>query len=203
MSAVAEPSRRCPGSRYYHGLRQAGWSEGAKPMLRAILAMLGVLLGATPLSAQSLQEIDRRYAAVLEAWEQTPLTVRRALFVADHPHGFGLYQERGSNVFKPGEALVVYAEPVGYGAKDAGSGLLEFGFAVDFLIKSPDGKILTGQQDFARLTQQSHVRNLEFMLLLTLNVSGAPPGDYVVEYKLRDISGDKTTSFELPFKISS
>ena len=41
------------------------------------------------------------------------------------------------------------------------------------------------------------------MLLLTLNVTGAPSGDYVVEYKLRDISGDKTTSFELPFKIAS
>jgi hypothetical protein len=38
---------------------------------------------------------------------------------------------------------------------------------------------------------------------LTLNVTGAPPGDYVVEYKLRDISGDKSTSFELPFKIAS
>lgn len=104
-----------------------------------------------------------------------------------------------------GEALVTYAEPVGYGAKDAGNGLLEFGFAVDFpdqIAGRPDPR-LAGQQDFARLTQQSHVRNLEFMLLLTLNVSGAPPGDYVVEYKLRDISGDKTTSFELPFKIAS
>ena len=172
-------------------------------MVRAVAAVLGMLLGASPVGAQSLQEIDRRYAAVVEAWEKTPLTVRRALFVADHPQGFGMYQERASNVFKPGEALVVYAEPVGYGAKDGGNGLLEFGFAVDFLIKSPDGQILTGQQDFAHLTQQSHIRNLEFMLLLTLNVTGAPPGDYVVEYKLRDISGDKSTSFELPFKIAS
>jgi hypothetical protein len=133
-----------------------------------------------------------------DAGDGTPRPLR-----SRSPHGFGLYQERASNVFKPGEALVTYAEPVGYGAKDAGNGLLEFGFAVDFLIKSPDGQVLTGQQDFARLTQQSHVRNLEFMLLLTLNVTGAPSGDYVVEYKLRDISGEKTTSFELPFKIAS
>jgi hypothetical protein len=172
-------------------------------MMRFILAVLAVLLEISAVEAQSLQEIDRRYAALVEAWEKTPLTVRRALFVADHPHGFGLYKERASNVFKPGEALVTYAEPVGFGAKDAGNGLLEFGFAVDFLIKSPDGQILTGQQDFARLTKQSHVRNLEFMLVLTLNVTGAPPGDYVVEYKLRDVSGDKSTSFEQPFKIAS
>jgi hypothetical protein len=172
-------------------------------MMRLVLLLFMVLTAASAVEAQSLQEIDRRYAALVEAWEKTPLTVRRALFVADHPHGFGLYKERASNVFKPGEALVTYAEPVGFGAKDAGNGLLEFGFAVDFLIKSPDGQILTGQQDFARLTQQSHVRNLEFMLVLTLNVTGAPPGDYVVEYKLRDVSGDKSTSFEQPFKIAS
>ena len=172
-------------------------------MMRVIFAVLGVLLWIGAVEAQSLQEIDRRYAALLDAWEKTPLTVRRALFVADHPHGFGLYQERASNIFKPGEALVAYAEPVGFGAKDTGNGLVEFGFAVDFLIKSPDGQILTGQQDFAQLTQQSHVRNLEFMLVLTLNVTGAPPGDYVVEYKLRDVSGEKSTSFALPFKIAS
>src|SRR6266436_9931878 len=106
-----------------------------KLKMRVILAVLAVLLGVGAVSAQSLQEIDRRYAALLDAWEKTPLTVRRALFVADHPHGFGLYQERASNVFKPGEALVTYAEPIGFGAKDAGNGLVEFGFAVDFLIK--------------------------------------------------------------------
>jgi hypothetical protein len=37
---------------------------------------------------------------------------------------------------------------------------------------------------------------------LTLNVTGAPPGDYVVEYKMRDIAAEKSTSFELPFKIA-
>src|SRR5258708_33020456 len=102
-------------------------------MLRLVLLLFMVLTAASAVEAQSLRETGRRYAAVLEAWEKTPLTVRRALFVADHPHGFGLYQERASNVFKPSEALVTYAEPVGYGAKDAGNGLLEFGFAVDFL----------------------------------------------------------------------
>ena len=131
-----------------------------------------------------------------------PLSVRRAIFVAKKAQGFGQFEERSSNVFKAGEPLIAYAEPVGYGWKDVGNGMFEFGFAVDFLIKSPDGKILAGQQDFARLAERSHARNLEFMVTLTLNVTGAPPGDYVVEYKMRDIAGDKSTSFELPFKIA-
>jgi len=40
------------------------------------------------------------------------------------------------------------------------------------------------------------------MLTLTLDVSGADPGDYVLEYKLRDIASAKFTSFELPFNIA-
>ena len=81
--------------------------------------------------------------------------------------------------------------------------MFEFGFAVDFLVKSPNGKILAGQQDFARLAERSHDRNMEFMVALTLNLSGAPPGDYVIEYKLRDVASDKSVSFELPFKIGT
>src|SRR5215210_7551160 len=150
---------------------------------------------------QSLQDVEKAQAALIAAWEKTPLTVRRVIFVAKKAQGFGQYEERSSNVFKAGEPLIAYAEPVGYGWKDIGNGMFEFGFAVDFLIKSPDGKILAGQQDFARLAERSHARNLEFMVTLTLNVTGAPPGDYVVEYKMRDIASEKSTTFELPFKI--
>jgi hypothetical protein len=39
------------------------------------------------------------------------------------------------------------------------------------------------------------------MVILTLNVTGAPPGDYVIEYKLRDVTGNKTGTFSQPFKI--
>ena len=128
--------------------------------------------------------------------------MRKAVFVAKHPDGFGQYAKRDNAVFKPGEKLVAYIEPVGYGWKDIGNGQYEFGFKVDFLIKSPDGKILAGQQDFADLKEISLARNREFMVVLTLNVSGAEPGDYVVEYTLRDRTSAKSTSFNLPFKIA-
>lgn len=77
------------------------------------------------------------------------------------------------------------------------------GFVVDFLIKAKDGEILAGKENFMRIATESHTRNLEFMVVLTLNLSSAPAGDYVVEYKLRDIASDKTATFEMPFKIAS
>ena len=47
------------------------------------------------------------------------------------------------------------------------------------------------------------MRNREFMLTLTLEVSDAPDGDYVLEYQIRDVTSTKTVKFELPFRIKS
>jgi hypothetical protein len=171
-------------------------------MLRTLPVMLALVTAAGASRAQSLQEIDRRDAAVVEAWLKTPLMVRRAVFVAQHPDGFGEFVARDSNVFKPGEKLVAYVEPVGYAWKENGKDSFDFGFNVDFLIKSPDGKIITGQEDFAKLKQTSHARNREFMVTLTMSLDGAPAADYVLEYKLRDIASDKSTVVTLPFTIS-
>jgi hypothetical protein len=164
------------------------------------LGLLACLAGSG--HAQSAADIDKLDAAMVEAWAAAPLSVRHAAFVSGSPDGFGQYVERPNNVFKPGEKLIAYAEPAAYGWKDAGNGQYEFGFAVDFVLKSPSGDILAGKQDFAKLVEKSHARNREFMVVLTLNVTGAPPGDYVLQYTLRDVAGPKTVSFDLPFKIA-
>lgn len=171
--------------------------------MRLLFWLFAVLLSFETAAAQSLEEIDKRQVAVIEAWQKTPLTIRRALFIEGEPRGFGLYQERSNTEFKPGEKIVVYAEPVGYGWKDAGNGMFELGFVVDFVIKSKDGEVLAGKDNFMRIATESHTRNMEFMVVLTLNMSSAPPGDYVVQYKSHDIASDKTASFEMPFKITS
>ena len=170
---------------------------------RAVLAGLPIVALA-PLGvarAQSLEAIDRLGAAVVEAWDKTPLTVRRAIFVTQKASGYGIYEERPTRVFKPGEPLLVYAEPIGFGWKQADGGLYEIGFAIAFVIKTPTGTILGGNENFGRVAQRSHVRNLEFMLNLTLDLTGAPPDDYVLAYMLRDITGPKSATLELPFTI--
>jgi hypothetical protein len=169
-------------------------------MTRAVILLIGLMLASPVCRAQTVEEIDKLDAALYDAWLKTPLAVRKAVFVTKHPDGFGMYTPRDNNVYKPGEPLVAYVEPVGYGWKEQ-SGSYEFGFNVDFLIKSADGKILGGQQNFARLIKQSRVRNREFMLTLTMDVSGADPGDYVLEYVLHDVASGKTATIDLPFKI--
>ena len=36
------------------------------------------------------------------------------LFVVSKPQGYGIYNERNSNVFQPGEDIILYLEPVGF-----------------------------------------------------------------------------------------
>ena len=126
--------------------------------MRLIFFVFALLLGINAAHPQSLEEVDHRQAALIEAWQKTPLTIRRALFLKGEPRGFGLYDEHPSNEFKKGEKIIAYAEPVGYGWKETGNGLFELGFVVDFLIKAKDGEILAGKENFMRIATESHTQ---------------------------------------------
>lgn len=164
----------------------------------AALAFMAVPGMAT---AQTLDDIELAEEAVIDAWRLTPLTFRTAVIVDAPPQGFGVYRERANNEFAPGEPIVIYAEPVGYSWRENPDGAYTFGFDVDLLLKTTDGAIVGGQENFQHLELTSRARNREFMLTLTLTVDGAPPGDYVVEYTTRDIASDKTAVISLPFSI--
>jgi hypothetical protein len=99
-----------------------------------------------------LTDLDQKEAEVSAAWERTPLTVRRALFVTERARLYGAYTERPSNVFKAGEPLLTYVEPAGY-AWTPGPNGFTFGVTLDFLIKGKDGKILGGQEKFLNFSQ--------------------------------------------------
>nr|HMQ58236.1 hypothetical protein [Rhizobiaceae bacterium] len=116
--------------------------------------------------------------------------------------GFGVYQPRESSIFKNGEKPIVYAEPVGYAWKDNGDNTYSFGFNVDLLLKTAKGEIVGGQENFQTLELTSRSQNREFLLTLTLNVDGAPAGDYVVEYRTRDINSPKSAVISLPFTVA-
>ena len=135
------------------------------------------------------------------AWEKLPLTQKRAVFVTTKPEIYGGYEERKSNVFKPGEPLLTYVEPVGYTWKPNGSGEFQFGVVVDFLVKTPEGKILGGKEKLLTFAQKSRNRVQELMVNISLSVSGAPAGGYVVAYTIRDLYSSKVSTFEQPFRI--
>jgi hypothetical protein len=162
-----------------------------------------LVAGATSVQAQSMADLKQAEAALEAVWDATPLQTQTAVLVAAPPQGFGIYEPHPTSTFAPGEPIVAYAEPVGFGYREAGPGLWQFGFNVDLLIKTADGQILGGQEGFEQLAMTSRTRNREFMLTLTLDLSGAEPGDYIVEYTLHDLASDKVGTFSLPFAIAS
>lgn len=119
-----------------------------------------------------------------------PFTIGKTVFVAEPPEGYGMYTQRPTSSYKPGEPLISYVEPVGLSWRPIDGGKVEAQFTVDLELLNNKGDTLAEQKAFGSFTFQGFVRNQEVYAKLTLNVEGPPAGDYVLRYRFRDaISG--------------
>jgi hypothetical protein len=140
----------------------------------------------TPAFAQTVHDIDARQQAVVEAWEKTPLSIRRILFESEKAPMYGAYNERPTNKFRAGEPLITYIEPVGYTWKPVADNKFQFGVVVDFSVKTASGEILGGQDGLLHSNIVDRERLQEFMLNTTINLNGFKPGDYVLTLTIHD-----------------
>jgi hypothetical protein len=118
-------------------------------------------------------------------------------FVSSEPAGYGMYEEKESNVFAPGETFLLYVEPVGYTygntTDEDGDQLYTMNFTADFTISAPNGTILAGQEDLPLSNLVSHHQNKELMLQMSIDqTSPFPPGDYVLRYTFTDENSGKS-----------
>jgi hypothetical protein len=144
--------------------------------------------------------VDTLRRAIDAVMAKGPLVLRRVQFITEPPRGFGIYQPRASNVFGPGEPLIVYAEPVGVGWKAEG-GINRTQLVTDFDIRTRDGKILGGQKEFGKFEFNSREPHHEMMTHLTITINGAPANQYVLTATYRDLISGKSATLELPFEI--
>jgi hypothetical protein len=153
-------------------------------------------------SGQSLQAIDKCDEAVREAWEKTPFLLRNALFVTESPSAFGSYTPRSPAPFKAGEEMIVYAEPVAYKWKSVESDQCEFGFTVDLVVKTAAGTTVLEKNKFGTMMFKSRAQNREVFLKLTVNLTGAKPGDYLLDFRVHDAEEvNSVAAFELPITM--
>ena len=173
-------------------------------MLRVTPAVLSALmLAAAPVGAQDLETYDAADAAAYAAWEALPLTFRTVAFVTGDAGGYGLYDARDSTVFRQGEPIVLYVEPMGYGWRQEADGRFSFGFDIDIVLRNAAGDVVASQESFMRQGLTSRARNREFYLTLTLNMTGAPAGDYALEYIVHDLASDKIGTIARTFSIAA
>ena len=138
--------------------------------------------------------------ALAEVWAINPITVRRSMLVAGSAGGFGQYQPRTDNVYRPGEPILIYAEPAGYRFTRQGE-IYSFGFSADFALLTADGKVLAGQKGFRSWRFNSREPLFEVFVNLTYNLTGAPVGSYVIQTTLTDLNGGGQVSFQSPIVI--
>jgi hypothetical protein len=114
--------------------------------------------------------------------------------------GYWVYKEHG-NVFKPGETMVLYVEPVGFDhvpvLNNQGKTLYLMNMTVDYRISSANGTVLQAIEDVPVGSIVSHRPNTELFLELTLTqASPFPAGDYLITYVVTDEVSDKSFALQ-------
>jgi hypothetical protein len=155
-------------------------------------------------SSDTLQKgiSDLKYAReqLLLAWNRTGFRDKFDTYV-NSADGYGVYEEHKSNVFKPGEPIVLYVEPVGFthlpingsNGPNNNAKLYLIKMTAAILLSDKQGNILLGKENIPLLNVISHNKNTElFMNLRVTQSSPFPAGEYVITYTVTDVPSGKT-----------
>ena len=166
---------------------------------------------AANVTATNNMTIEDAKELYLSVWNQTEFNATFSTFVEPFSAaGYGVYEER-SNIFAPGETIVLYVEPVGFaheqvideeGGSNNNSTLYLMNMTADYEIAAANGTELQLIEDVQVGSITSHRPNTEMFLTLTLapEVQPFPVGNYVITYSVTDeVSGE---SFELEKEIT-
>ena len=144
----------------------------------------------------------------LSVWNQTEFNATFSTFIEPFSAaGYGVYEER-NNIFAPGETIVLYVEPVGFGheqvideddvnSNNSDTMLYLMNMTADYEIAAANGTELQLIEDVQVGNITSHRPNTEMILTLTItpDVQPLPIGNYIITYSVNDeISGE---SFQL------
>ncbi len=152
-------------------------------------------------SGQYLKAIETLTGAEMILWgRMTEMTTRRDLLVKKEPLSFGAYDPRPNNLFRPGETIIVYAEPVGYTIQES-EGRYRFALTADFNLLDGKGQVLGGQRDFGRWERVSHTPATDFMLFITYDSTELAPGNYAIETLINDTNSSRSVKLITPVII--
>jgi hypothetical protein len=134
-------------------------------------------------------------------WQAMPLAVQNVKQV-DTAGGFGIYSERANHIYKPGEKIVLYMEPVGYGYGSDGLGNSMIALSVDITVVSAAGETLGTSEKVGRVQVASRSHNRELFFKLDLSLDGLPPGKYRCDFLMHDENSNKTAPFTTDIEIA-
>ncbi|OBQ63433.1 hypothetical protein [Mesorhizobium erdmanii] len=134
-------------------------------------------------------------------WKAMPLAVMNVRQV-DSASGFGIYSERANHIYKAGEKVVLYMEPVGYGYGSDGLGNSQIGLSVDLTVLSEAGEKLGTFEKIGSVQVASRSHNRELFFKLDLSLDGLPAGKYRCDFLMHDQNSSKTAPFSTDIEIA-
>jgi hypothetical protein len=134
-------------------------------------------------------------------WKAMPLGVMNVKHITG-ASGFGIYNERPNHIYKPGEEIVLYMEPVGYGYGSDGLGNNQIALYVDLTVLSAAGEKLGTFEKLGRVQLASRSHNREMFFKLNVSLDGVPPGKYRADFLMHDENSQKTAPFTTDFEIA-
>ncbi len=156
----------------------------------------------TQLGAGSAAEALESFDVATDAfWRALPLSFRRTLIV-DSAEGYGRYKLRPERPFHPGDTMLIYLEPVGYGWLAEGSAF-RVRLVADLEIRTGSGLILATAHDFATVEQAARARSREFQATIGLTLPNLKPDDYELHLTFRDAATGKKAEVTLPFAVAA
>jgi hypothetical protein len=176
-----------------------------------LAAAIAPLIFSTSFEGRSITATQISYAQqnVMNQTSAGFRSVFNTFVVPGSSHGYGVYEEHKSNVFKPGEKVVLYIEPVGFTHRpitgtNKSETLYLSNFTADVVISDKTGKVLGGVQNFPISEILSHHKNNEISLTVSLTQSNPfPVGDYVVKYLIRDVPSGTTFQIVKNIKVAN
>ncbi|WJI73715.1 hypothetical protein [Mesorhizobium sp. C395A] len=120
--------------------------------------------------------LDKFRSAEDALWQAMPLGVQNVKHIMS-ASGFGAYAERPNHVYKPGEEIVLYMEPVGYGYGSDGLGNNQIALYVDLTVLSQSGEKLGTVEKLGRVQLASRSHNREMFFKLNVSLDGVPPAN--------------------------
>ncbi len=154
--------------------------------------------------ANELAELEAARQEYMAAWNNTDFTSQFDVFVAEGTVGlYGEYREHvPANIFRPGETIVLYVEPIGFGHQpitdtsveglgDTGAAsrtLYLINMTADIYGTDSSGAQVFAIEDLAVASNLiSHRQMTEIPMTLTLSQEEPfPVGDYVITYVVHD-----------------
>jgi hypothetical protein len=159
-------------------------------------------------SSQTTSNFETAKEQYLAAWNHTAFHSGFDTFIQPFSAtGYGVYVSHPP-VFKPGDSMVLYAEPVGYGFEQVvdaqGNALNQINLTAVITIASSNGTQLASPLTAPLTLITSHNKNTEMYLTLKVDQSTPfPVGDYKITYNIMDGSTGKSFQLVKTVKVAN